>query len=48
MEHECFRDAVLGLPGADLTIVTMHQGLATVAVAEAAITSARDGIVVTL
>ena len=48
VEHECFRDAVLGLPGADLTIVTMHQGLATVAVAEAAITSARDGIVVTL
>ncbi len=48
VEHECFRDAVLDLPGAATQIVTMHQGLATVAVAEAAITSARDGIVVTL
>jgi UDP-N-acetylglucosamine 3-dehydrogenase len=48
VEHECFRDAVLGLPGAEARIVTMHQGLATVAVAEAAITSARDGVVVHL
>jgi UDP-N-acetylglucosamine 3-dehydrogenase len=47
-EHERFRDAVLGVPDAESRIVTMHQGLATVAVAEAAITSARDGVVVTL
>jgi len=37
-EHESFRDAVLGR---ESDIVTMRQGLATVAVAEAMITSAR-------
>ncbi len=40
-EHEQFRDALLGKPDAD--IVTMRQGLATVAVAEAAIESAQKG-----
>jgi predicted dehydrogenase len=44
-EHEAFRDAVLGL---DADIVTMRQGLATVAVAEAVLISARDGRVVEL
>ncbi len=44
-EHEAFRDAVLGK---ESDIVTMRQGLATVAVAEAAIRSALDGVVVTL
>ncbi|TDE96134.1 Gfo/Idh/MocA family oxidoreductase [Occultella glacieicola] len=39
-EHEAFRDAVLGKPA---DIVTMKQGSATVAVAEAAIESARTG-----
>ena len=39
-EHEAFRDAVLGK---DTDIVTMRQGLATVAVAEAALMSAREG-----
>ena len=48
MEHEAFRDAVLGLPGAIDRIVTMEQGLATVAVAEAMIESARDGRVILL
>ena len=33
VEHETFRDAVLGKEGAD--IVTMQQGLTTVRVAEA-------------
>ena len=47
-EHEAFRDAVLGLPGAVERIVSMRQGLATVAVAEAAIESARDNRVVRL
>ncbi len=42
-EHEAFRDAVLGKA---TDIVTMRQGLETVAVAEAVITSARDGRVV--
>ena len=37
-EHEAFRDAVLGL---ESDIVTMRQGLATVAVAEAVLESAR-------
>ena len=46
-EHESFRDAVLGLEGAAARIVTMRQGLATVAVAEGAIRSAREGVVVT-
>lgn len=39
-EHEAFRDAVLGK---ETDIVTMRQGLATVAVAEAVIESARLG-----
>lgn len=42
-EHEAFRDAVLGLPGATDRIVTMEQGLATVAVAAAMIDSAANG-----
>jgi UDP-N-acetylglucosamine 3-dehydrogenase len=40
-EHEAFRDAVLGVEGASDRIVTMRQGLATVAVAEAVIEAAR-------
>ena len=47
-EHEAFRDAVLGLPGAIERIVTMEQGLATVAVAEAMLTSASEGRIVNL
>jgi UDP-N-acetylglucosamine 3-dehydrogenase len=47
-EHEAFRDAVLGLPGAIDRIVTMEQGLATVAVAEAMLVSARESRVVNL
>lgn len=47
-EHEAFRDAVLGLPGALERIVTMEQGLATVAVAEAMLQSARESRVVQL
>jgi predicted dehydrogenase len=39
-EHEAFRDAVLGLPA---DIVSMRQGLATVAVAEAALAAATSG-----
>lgn len=39
-EHAAFRDAVLGVEGAD--IVSLHQGLATVTVAEACIDSARS------
>ncbi len=39
-EHEAFRDAVLGK---DADIVTMRQGLATVAVAEALLESAHTG-----
>jgi predicted dehydrogenase len=42
-EHEAFRDAILGK---NMDIVTMRQGLATVAVAEMVITSAREGRVV--
>ena len=45
-EHEAFRDAVLGLPGAIERIVTMEQGLATVAVAEAMLISASEGRIV--
>lgn len=41
VEHESFRDAVLGKADAD--IVTMEQGLATVRVAEACIESANTG-----
>ena len=40
VEHEAFRDAVLGLPDAFERIVTMEQGLATVAVAGAILESA--------
>jgi predicted dehydrogenase len=40
VEHEAFRDAILGLPGATERIVTMEQGLATVAVAGAMLESA--------
>jgi predicted dehydrogenase len=40
-EHEAFRDAVLGVAGAVDRIVTMEQGLATVAVASAMLESAR-------
>ena len=47
-EHEAFRDAVLGLPGAVELIVTMEQGLATVAVASAMIESSKNGSVVSL
>ena len=44
-EHEAFRDAVLGK---EADIVTMEQGLATVRVADAALTSARTGQTQTL
>jgi len=44
-EHEAFRDAVLGKAS---DIVTMEQGLATVRVADAALTSARTGQTQTL
>jgi len=44
-EHEAFRDAVLGK---STDIVTMRQGLATVAVAEAVLTSATTGTTVAL
>jgi predicted dehydrogenase len=44
-EHEAFRDAVLGQ---ESDIVTMRQGLATVAVAEAALRSAAEGVTVRL
>jgi len=47
-EHEAFRDAVLGIPGAVDRIVTMEQGLATVAVASAMIDSSKNGSVVSL
>jgi UDP-N-acetylglucosamine 3-dehydrogenase len=45
VEHEAFRDAVLGK---DSDIVTMRQGLATVAVAEAVLTSATTGTTVAI
>lgn len=44
-EHEAFRDAMLGKPS---DIVTMRQGYATVAVAEAALESAKTGTTVTI
>ena len=47
-EHEAFRDAVLGFPGAVDRIVTMEQGLATVAVASAMIESSQNQKVITL
>jgi len=46
-EHEAFRDAVLGVPGAVDRIVTMEQGLATVAVASAMIDSHNKNEVIT-
>jgi predicted dehydrogenase len=46
VEHEMFRDAVLGKEGAD--IVTMEQGLTTVRVAEACIESAASGQTISL
>jgi UDP-N-acetylglucosamine 3-dehydrogenase len=48
VEHEAFRDAVLGVPGALDRIVTMEQGLATVAVASAMLESAKTNQSVTL
>ncbi len=48
VEHEAFRDAVLGIDGAKDRIVTMEQGLATVAVASAMIESAKSGTVIKL
>lgn len=45
VEHEAFRDAVLGK---DTDIVTMRQGLTTVQVAEAILESARSGATVNL
>ncbi len=42
-ELENFRDAILGRPA---SVVTMRQGAAAVAVAEAVIAAARDGIAV--
>jgi predicted dehydrogenase len=44
VEHEAFRDAVLGKPS---DVVTMEQGLRTLAVVEAALDSARAGRSVT-
>ena len=48
VEHENFRDAVLGLPGSLEKIVTMEQGLATVAVAQAMIESADKKVTINL
>ena len=48
VEHEAFRDAVLGVPGATERIVTMEQGFATVAVASAMIESAKQKVTITL
>ncbi|WP_116947244.1 Gfo/Idh/MocA family protein [Jiangella endophytica] len=45
VEHEAFRDALLGK---STDIVTMQQGLATVAVAEAVLVSATEGRTVTV
>lgn len=45
VEHENFRDAVLGIPA---DIVTLEQGLLTLAVAEAMILAARTGTTVNL
>ncbi len=47
-EHEAFRDAVLGVDGAVDRIVTMEQGLATVAVASAMIDSSKNSKVIQL
>jgi predicted dehydrogenase len=40
VEHEAFRDAVLGKGG---SIVTLREGLATIGVAEACLSSAGQG-----
>jgi predicted dehydrogenase len=45
VEHEAFRDAVLGLPS---DVVTMEQGLRTLAVVETALDTARSGRSATL
>ena len=45
MEHENFRDAILGKPS---DIVTMQQGLATVLVAEAIIKSSQTNSTISL
>jgi UDP-N-acetylglucosamine 3-dehydrogenase len=45
VEHENFRDAVLGK---EARVVTMEEGLATLAVAEAMIQSANTGVTVTI
>lgn len=44
VEHEAFRDAVLGLPS---DVVTLEQGLHTLSVVEGALESARTGMPVT-
>ena len=48
VEHEAFRDAVLGVAGANERIVTMEQGLATVAVATAMLESAQRNEAISL
>jgi predicted dehydrogenase len=48
VEHEAFRDAVLGVPGALEKIVTMNEGLETVRVASAMIESASKKVSITL
>lgn len=45
VEHEAFRDAVLGKGG---DVVTMEQGLRTLSVVEAALASAAEGVSVSL
>ncbi|HWV49078.1 MAG TPA: Gfo/Idh/MocA family oxidoreductase [Microbacterium sp.] len=45
VEHEAFRDAVLGKPS---EVVTMRQGLHTLSVVEAALQSASDGMSIRL
>lgn len=45
VEHEAFRDAVLGKPS---DVVTMAQGQRALVAVEAALRAARDGVVVTL
>jgi predicted dehydrogenase len=45
VEHEAFRDAVLGRGG---DIVTLEEGLRVVEVAEAILTSAREGATINL
>ena len=45
VEHEAFRDAVLGKPS---EVVTMRQGLHTLSVVEAALRSASDGMSIRL